>query len=598
MLILSTWLLGFLSVFTLIEPPRVTGQVSDICSVSAFDSDYPGLFERTRLYLGDEYEYIWCGYWIAACTYYSYYCPSTTCRIYVSIDTSDITMTNLDLSCYVDVAPSLVPPGAVVPKDGATRANPANAIGVDNGNAGGPGTGYGSGPLGSGASIEDVPIPPFRAGIPLENENVTVSNAVLIVTAVLVAVGAIGAGFSMNSSPGSGGGTATAAAKVAVYEKPQFYNSNGIAHQPTSASPPKTPVLTDGVDPVLLLLHFQFISSTGFLSLSYPLRYLGFTYHFSFANFISPLVTMAAEGMSDVCYYKGNAKLGAGFLALAHRYNLEPALLGGMVNLGVILAFAMALGVVGLLSIFAILFANLSGNGTMRRLGANWPPKASNFTLRMCLWVWGTVTTFSFYQFFFPCPLAPALVISSVDFAIILSALLAASILILRTADKHGVEKMYSTEEEESPYANRWGSVYASFKKRRYTYFIADYIWVLGRGGITAFGQANGLIQVSILGGLELAVFLFLVFMRPYESGWSNAFHIGFAFTRLSSTGLLVGFLPGLTQNENLKEHFTTVIIVITIAYAGAVGMYLVLKAVIGIIAWFKKRRQQGSAVQ
>ncbi|TFK21210.1 hypothetical protein FA15DRAFT_658495 [Coprinopsis marcescibilis] len=512
---------------------RVSAQPPSSCSISALNRDLPDLYEAVSDFLGDNEYHAWCAYWIGACTYYSYYCPLSTasCSVWVTVD-----QVREDLTCYVDVSSFLVPPNAFVPRDSVARASPDLTYGGADG--GGPRPGGEGSIEGSGPSIGHVPIPPFQSATPLESENTAGSNTVLAVTAILIAGGAVGAAVALNIAPVPTG-ISSAPATDASGNAPMA-TSNGAQHSSTVA---KTPVVTDAVDPVLLLLHFQFISSTGFLSLAYPLRYLGYTYHFSFANFLSPLLNSSLVGaMGGVCYYPGSggtedARIGGGFLALAHRYGLPPGILGGMVNLGVVIAFSIALGVVGLISIFALLFKN-STNGALRSMGTNWPSMASNISLRMCLWVWGTVATFSFYQFFFPCPISPSLAISAVNFCVILLALLTVSILILRTAKEHGVEKMYSTEEDESPYARRWGSVYAGFKQSYYRYFIADYVWIFGRSMITAFAQ------------------------------------------------------------EYQKEDYATAIIAITATYACALGMNLVFKAAVGIINWLKDRRQPGSDSQ
>ena len=54
-------------------------------------------------------------------------------------------------------------------------------------------------------------------------------------------------------------------------------------------------------DPLTLFLHFQFISTTGLLSISYPLFYRSFTINFAWANFILPIKSLhkAASPLRD-----------------------------------------------------------------------------------------------------------------------------------------------------------------------------------------------------------------------------------------------------------------------------------------------------------
>jgi hypothetical protein len=56
------------------------------------------------------------------------------------------------------------------------------------------------------------------------------------------------------------------------------------AHAPGHSSPPAA-----RMDPLLLVFHFQFISSSGLLTLNYPPVYRAFTTNFAWANFIIPI---------------------------------------------------------------------------------------------------------------------------------------------------------------------------------------------------------------------------------------------------------------------------------------------------------------------
>jgi hypothetical protein len=64
------------------------------------------------------------------------------------------------------------------------------------------------------------------------------------------------------------------------------HTSGGSAAQPAPAAhgPP-----ISRMDPTMLFLQFQFISTTGLLSLNYPPLYRGFTANFAWANFILPI---------------------------------------------------------------------------------------------------------------------------------------------------------------------------------------------------------------------------------------------------------------------------------------------------------------------
>jgi Transient receptor potential (TRP) ion channel len=65
----------------------------------------------------------------------------------------------------------------------------------------------------------------------------------------------------------------------------------GNLHAPTAAPTHSGPP-AGHTDPITLLLHFQSISSTGLLSLRYPLVYHTFTINFAWANFILPISSL------------------------------------------------------------------------------------------------------------------------------------------------------------------------------------------------------------------------------------------------------------------------------------------------------------------
>ena len=90
---------------------------------------------------------------------------------------------------------------------------------------------------------------------------------------------------------------------------PSAYSSHGYGHGHPATIP--TSVVTVGfqasflfhcalaVDPVSLLLHFQFLSFSGLLILECPPNYFVFTYNFAWANFFIPFLPFekAAYGL-------------------------------------------------------------------------------------------------------------------------------------------------------------------------------------------------------------------------------------------------------------------------------------------------------------
>ncbi|TFK21218.1 hypothetical protein FA15DRAFT_707425 [Coprinopsis marcescibilis] len=573
--------------------------------IRAFQLDTIGYFQGFLLREDADVPATWCPYWERACDYYNDNCATLTCDY-----------TDLATGCSVVVDPDAVPAGALVPAapptpspppppistlsppplSGPTTPNNTSTPGFSGAVAPRPTYDYGSSGVPTGDIFATYPvggvgsalpavaaISSFPTHTPLPGESEASSYAILGITVLLVVGGIVGAVVAMKY---------THSASEKGFDKPETRAAPG---------PAKGGVASSAIDPVLLLLHFQFISTTGFLSLSYPHNYLGFTYHFSFANFISPVFTTISSELAGTCWMTSSqvradvSETATGFQAVARRYGLQPGTLAGVVNLGVILGFGLAQCIVLIVTLFSVIFKRSSNEG-LRRMGERWPSMASNLSLRLCLWVWGTVATFAFYQFQIPCPSTIPLVLSIVEFCVILLALLTVSTLITRAASKYGIAKLYSTEEEESVYARRWGSLYSSYKPNYFKYFMADYLWVMSRSAIIAFAQYRGLIQVSALGGLEFAILLLLLIQRPYDTGAANTVYIGFAVVRMLSTGLLATFIPGVASSERQKETAAIVIIAITMTYAGAVALILIFKLVAGIIDMRKKR--QGTSEQ
>jgi hypothetical protein len=145
------------------------------------------------------------------------------------------------------------------------------------------------------------------------------------------------------------------------------------------------------VDPVSLLLHFQFLSFSGLLSLDYPSNFRGFTYNFGFANFLfpSPLFEKASNGMTvKSCWKAGRDQTSpGGFNALALHYGIPVQDLAGIVyvsaltGIGIALAFFVLVG--------AILFflerqtRSSKKHKTIKRFQERWPHISSNTTLRL-----------------------------------------------------------------------------------------------------------------------------------------------------------------------------------------------------------------------
>jgi hypothetical protein len=156
--------------------------------------------------------------------------------------------------------------------------------------------------------------------------------------------------------------------------------------RPSGSSP-------SAIDPVTLLLHFQSISTSGFLSLSYPNIYRYFTFNFSWANLIvvSPGIKKAVNrmGLSDQCLYElyypppSNTD-GSGLAVVAERYDVDRAVLGGVVFLGAVVGLACALAVFVLVAlVLNVLSKTSKKSSTIQSLAKSWPFMASNLSLRL-----------------------------------------------------------------------------------------------------------------------------------------------------------------------------------------------------------------------
>jgi hypothetical protein len=105
-------------------------------------------------------------------------------------------------------------------------------------------------------------------------QHTAVSWATGLVTVALgLVVGVLGAAGGANiANAGTAGGPASHGT-TAVTTTPAGHSSPPAGH----------------MDPITLFLHFQFISSSGLLSISYPTVYHSFTTNFAWANFILPI---------------------------------------------------------------------------------------------------------------------------------------------------------------------------------------------------------------------------------------------------------------------------------------------------------------------
>lgn len=280
------------------------------------------------------------------------------------------------------------------------------------------------------------------------------------------------------------------------------------------------------IDAVTLLLHFQSISTSGLLSISYPTIYRFFTYTFAWANLI-----VTSEWLKDAVRHIGinpsclraigslNPALTAdsssdiypitGMSALGTRHDLDRATIGGLVYITAIIGVAVSLAIFFLISVLLHILNGLYNRKFQAYIDI-WPSRASSMTLRLVssrhpriiqahlfyipkfIWVLGSIATFAIYQFADPCSSVSLITFASIEFALIVLTLLIVSIFIVKTAKAQGSEALYRlSESEESVYSRRWGSLYGLLKPALYWFFIPDYVWVLVKSIIVGAGQVN-----------------------------------------------------------------------------------------------------------
>ena len=271
------------------------------------------------------------------------------------------------LFLFLDVDRDVIPSGALVPGS-TTTARPTSP-----------------GPPGSG---QTYPVPPFDTEGPISpTDNPPASAGAAAGTIILLVGAALGSLFAVNRALSS----------------PSEFLSDGYSGQGHTATIP-TSVGTVGfrasflfqcasaVDPVSLLLHFQFLSFSGLLVLGYPLNYLGFTYNFAWANFLIPFPPFekAASGlMSKSCWKAGlqDEAPSGGFHFLAARYGIPVHDLAGVVyicvsaGIGIALTFFVFVGVI-LLQLERTT-KNSKSHETIKGFQERWAAISSNTTLRL-----------------------------------------------------------------------------------------------------------------------------------------------------------------------------------------------------------------------
>jgi hypothetical protein len=282
---------------------------------------------------------------------------------------------------------------------------------------------------------------------------------------------------------------------------------------------------------------------------------------------------------------------------MGKRYDLDRATLGGLVYLSAIIGIASALAVSVLVTLVLRILNAISKSRKSQAQVEIWPSRASSMSLRLFIWVLGSVSTFAFYQFVEPCSSTSLVAFASVELALIILTLLIVSILIVKTANAYGPEALFPlSESDESKYFRKWGSLYATLKPAQYWVFIPDYIFILVKSAIVGVGQGSGISQVCGLTVVELATLLALLMKRPYGTTAGNIFHVFSACKRVFASASLIIFWNGFNVPTDTKRSIGVVLIVVESLYAGGLFVTLLYNNGAAIMKWNTERKERRRA--
>jgi hypothetical protein len=138
--------------------------------------------------------------------------------------------------------------------------------------------------LSNGVTLQNAAVP-WTTGL--------ITIFLLLIGGILGAVGATQSGTASTPQAGTGQGAGQGVGQGAGNNAAVTSGDpQGAMHATTGAVAGHTGPPAGHTDPLTLFLHFQFISSTGLLSITYPLLYQSFAANFAWANFILPIKSL------------------------------------------------------------------------------------------------------------------------------------------------------------------------------------------------------------------------------------------------------------------------------------------------------------------
>ena len=201
-------------------------------------------------------------------------------------------------------------------------------------------------------------------------------------TALLVVGGFLGSAFAK----------ATTSSATEISQHPGPGVSPGAIDPPAPLGSKALGRALSIISPFTLLFHFQSISSSGFLSISYAPVYQYFTLNFSWANLIIPLKSFqnAARALDAAkpCVRSVQSNMasdqetmGLGFLA--EHYTGDRGTLGTLAFLSAIAAVIIVLLLSVLVGLVLHILSRLTKASRIQALAEAWPSITSKFILRL-----------------------------------------------------------------------------------------------------------------------------------------------------------------------------------------------------------------------
>ena len=227
-------------------------------------------------------------------------------------------------------------------------------------------------------NLDQILLPGESEDMLAEKSSISITSAATTILVVGSIVGSLVA--VKTSSTGAGFLAGAGAGLIAPISNPQTGSGNGQS----------------AIDAVTLLLHFQSISTSGLLSISYPALYRFFSYNFAWANLI-----IASDSFKDAAGNFGTnpsclRNLGViapgfandpfsltGMTVMGKRYDLDRATLGGLVYLSAIIGIASALAVSVLVTLVLRILNAISKSRKLQVQVEIWPSRASSMSLRL-----------------------------------------------------------------------------------------------------------------------------------------------------------------------------------------------------------------------